>query len=292
MLQKHGHYNDLSPELRKELSDKISGFGKKVRYKFNISHENPDPQKYNGPTVWPFMYVLDPCTFRITDPHEKRENVSKAKEIGLVNKLDKDGKPESFQKIKIWSRHQGILTFDLEEPGDIDMVMYIELHPKLKGGKFAAKDKQQLVERIDEFKEAKTQREQRSAKIKALRVAEEMSEDQIKKFADAMLWDSTEEMALLQNKVEQLAETNPEFFNDLVAGKNIEYQAVVKRAIDNGSISFDPAEYKYIYSSTQQTIVILQPIGDKNHVEKMAEWLMTGGQKSDEVFKKLKGFVK
>jgi hypothetical protein len=292
MLQKHGHYNDLSPELRKELTEKISGYGKKVRYKFNISHENPDPQKYNGAIVWPFMYVLDPCTFRVTDPHEKRENVSKAKEIGLIDKLDKDGKPEKFYKIKIWARHQGILTFDLEEPGDFDMVMYLELHPKLKGGKFAAKDKQQLVERIDEQKEARTQREQRSAKIKALRVAEEMSEDQIKKFADAMLWDSTEGMALLQNKVEALAESNPEFFNDLVAGKNVEYQATVKRAMDSQIIGFDPAEYKYIWSSNQQTITVLQPVGTKNHVEKLAEWLMTGGHKSDEVYKKIKSLLK
>jgi hypothetical protein len=292
MLQKHGHYNDLSPQLRKELTDKIKGFGKKVRYKFNISHDNPDPQKYNGPTVWPFMYVLDPCTFRINDTNEERENVSKAKEIGLIDKLDKDGKPEKFYKIKVWGRHQGILAFDLEEPGDFDMVMYLELHPKLKGGKFAAKDKQQLVERIDERKEAQTQREQRSAKTKALRVAEEMSEEQIKKFADAMLWDSTEDPELLKNKVEALAESNPEFFNDLVAGKNIEYQATVKRALDTGSIAFDPAEYKYIYSSNQQTIVVLQPIGTKNHVEKMAEWLMTGGQKSDEVFKRIKALAK
>lgn len=292
MLQKHGHYNDLSPKLRKELTDKINGFGKKVRYKFNISHDNPDPQKYNGATVWPFMYVLDPCTFRITDPHENRDGVSKAKEIGLVNKLDKDGKPESFQKIKIWSRHQGILTFDLTEPGDFDMVMYLELHPKLKGGKFAAKDKQQLVERIDEHQEAKTQREQRSAKIKALRVAEEMSEEQVKKFADAMLWDSTDEPELLKNKVESLAESNPEFFNDLVAGKNVEYQATVKRAMDSQIISFDPAEYKYIWVGNQQTITVLQPVGTKNHVEKLAEWLMTGGQKSDEVYKKIRELIK
>lgn len=292
MLQKHGHYNDLSPELRKKLSEKIATFGNKVRYKFNISHDNPDPQKYNGDTVWPFMYVLDPCTFRITDKHETRENVSRAKEIGLVNKIDKDGKPESFQKIKVWSRHKGILTFDLTEPGDVDMVMYLELHPKLKGGDFAAKDKQQLVERIDEHKEAKTQRDQRGAKRKALAIAEDMTDDGIIKFADAMLWDSSEEMPLLRNKVEQLAETNPEFFNDLVAGKSVEYQATVKRALDKGVWAFDPAEYKFIWTSNQQTITVLQPVGEKNHVEKMAEWLQTGGQKSDEVYKRVKGILK
>lgn len=292
MLQKHGHFNDLSDELRKELTDRINAFGKKVRYKFNISHDNPDPQKYNGPTVWPFMWVLDPCTFRITDKHEKRANISKAKEIGLVEKVDKDGKPEKYQKIKVWARHQGILVFDLTDPGDFDMVMYLELHPKLKGGDFADKNKQQLVERIDEFKDAKTQREARSAKSKALRLAEEMSEEQVRKFADAMLWDSSEEIELLQNKVEQLAETTPVFFNDLVAGKNVEYQATVKRALDKEIWAFDPAEYKFMWSSNQQNITVLQPVGTKNHVEKMAEWLMTGGQKADEVYKKVKSILK
>lgn len=292
MLQKSSHFNDLSPELRIKLEERVRSYGKKVRYKFKISHENPDPEKYNGPLVWPSMYVLDPCTFRITDPHETRPNISKSKEIGLIDKLDKDGKPETFKKIKIFDRNRGELSFDLTDAEEFDKAMYIELHPKLTGGMFADKNRQQLIERVDEYKDAKEQREQRSAKLKALRVAEEMSEEQARAFADAMLWDSTEEIGLLQNKVEQLAETNPEFFNDLVKGKNVEYQSTVKRAIDKQIIAFDPGAYKYIWASNQQLITILQPVGDKNHVEKFAEWLITGGQKSDEVYKKIKHLIK
>lgn len=292
MLQKANHFNDLSQALRSKLEEKVRSYGNKVRYKFKISHENPDPEKYNGSIVWPSMYVLDPCTFRITDPHEDRANISKSKEIGLIDKLDKEGKPESFKKIKIFDRNRGELSLDLTDAEEFDKAMYLELHPKLKDGLFSDKNKQQLIERIDERKDAKIQREQRSTKTKALRVAEEMSEEQVKAFADAMLWDSTEEPFLLQNKVEELAETNPEFFNDLVAGKNIEYQSTIKRAMDKQIIGFDPAAYKYIWSSNQQVITVLQPVGTKNHVEKLAEWLMTGGQKSDEVYKKIKSLIK
>jgi hypothetical protein len=292
MLQKHGHYNDLSPELRTKLEEKTHSFGKRVRYKFNISHENPDPQKYNGPIIWPFMYALQPCTFRITDPNETRKDISKSKQIGLVDKTDKDGKPETFQKIKVWERHRGILTFDLTEPSDVDMVMYLELHPKLKDGQFADKDKHHVVERIDERAEAKFKKERRDAIFKAQAVAREMSEEQIKQFADAMMWDSTEDIDILKDKVEEMTQENPEVFNDLVSDKKMEYQAVIKRALDKQIWAFDPAEYKIIWTSNQQTVTVLQPVGEKNHVEKAAEWLMTGGQKCDEIYKKVKNLVK
>ena len=53
LLQQTAHYNDLSPQLRKELEEKIASFGKQVRYKFDISNPNPA----NLPTI-PLIEVL------------------------------------------------------------------------------------------------------------------------------------------------------------------------------------------------------------------------------------------
>lgn len=292
MLQKHGVYNDLSAKLRSELTEKVKSYGKTVRVKFDVAKPNPDPEKYNGALIYPGLYVLDPITFRITDPYEERPDVSRAKEIGLINKIDKEGRPESFFRIRVYARHKGVLTFKPEENiDDFEYLMYILLHPKLKGGKFAPKEGHFVIEIIDEKRQAKVEREQRTAKKKASDVAYAMKDEEIVQFADAMLWDSTEEMDLLRNKVEAEAEMNPEIFNDLVSGKNLEYQALVKRALDKQVWAFDPAQYKFIWSANQQTITVLQPVGDKNEVQKMAEWLQVGGKQADEVYKKTKTLI-
>ncbi len=297
MLQKHLHFNDFSDELRKEFEEKAKSLGKKVRFKFNISKPNPDPQKYNGETVWPGMYTLNPRTFRITDEYEKRVGVSKSKEVGLVDKVDREGRPESFHRIRVYDRERGIKEFTLvdsdgrENYEELEYVVFLLMHPKLQGGKFQDKSKASTFELIDEKANAKSGRDRRGAKAKALAVAVEMNEQKAREFADAMLWDSTEDFDVLKNKIEELAETTPEFFNDLVNGKNMEYQALVKRAMDKKVISFDPAEHKIIWASNLQTITMLAPGSEKNEVVQFAEWLMVEGKRGEDTYKKIKGLV-
>lgn len=292
LLEQTAHFNDLSPKLRKELTERVESFGKKVRYKFNISHPNPDPLKQGGDIVWPFLYTLDPSTFRITDPYENREGKSRLKQIGLVEKTDEKGLPNAFRKIRVRERHKGVFELNLEDAEEFAMAMFLEIHPKLTGGIFMDKGKQQVFSRVDEKALATEEREQRTARTKALNKAEKMSEVEIVQFARAMMWDDTEEMLGLRNKVEGLAETSPEMFNNLFEGDGVEYQAVIKQGLDKKIIGFDPAEYKLIWSSNQQTIAKIQPNINKNEVENFAEWFKTGGKNAEAAYKQLKSLIK
>lgn len=291
-LEQVMHYNDLSPKFRKELEDRIKSYGNVIRYKFDIAKPNPDPARYNGETVWPNKYTLTPTVWNIIDPHENREGKQKSKKIGLVDAVDEKGLPNRFRKIRVEGVRRGQLVLDIaNNQDDLYTAMALELHPKLKGGQFADKNSFLVVSRIDAQAEATEARKLRTAKVKALNTAEEMSDKDAINFADAMMWDSTEDMPLLRNRIEELAETTPDFFNDLVSGKSIEYQAVIQKALNNRVIAFDPAEYKFVWASNQQLITVLSPSENKTHVEKMGEWLQTGGQKADEVYKKIKGLL-
>lgn len=291
MLQKHGLFNDLSPQFRKEMEEKVKSLGKRVKFKFKIAKENPDPEKYNGKYIYPNMYTLDPRTFRINDPHETRLGVSKSKEIGLVDKIDREGIPESFHRIRVNYRDQGELVFEPEESyDDFEYVLYLLLHPKLEQGAFQDKNKACVFSLIDEQSEAKARREKREAVKKAMDAAREFDDDKVKEFAAAMQWDESD-IDILRDKVEDLAESDPKMFDDLIKGKSIEYQAVIKRALDKKVISFDPAEYTFMYDGNKQLITRLSPIGEKNHIEKLSEWCQTGGQKAEEAYKRIKGLV-
>lgn len=292
MLQQAGKYNDFSQKLKKALEDKITSFGKTVRYKFNISHDNPDPEKKDGPIIWPHLYTLDPVTFKIVDKEENRPDKQNVKEVGYVRELNEKGIPVSFFRIRVRGRDKGIITYNLELPEHQDEVMLLELHPKNTNGMFSDKTKQQVFSRIDEHALATDKKKERTAKLKALNVAQGMSDKEVVDFADAMVWDSTAEPLLLRNQIEELAETNPDFFNDLVEGKTVEFQAAVKKAIDRQIIGFDPGEYKFMWRSNNQTIAVLQLSTDKNEIEKFSEWLMTAGEKADAVYKKIQGLLK
>lgn len=292
MLEQNAHYNDLSEKLRAELEEQIKSFGKKVRFKFNISNANPDPQKYNGNIIWPFLWTLDPAIFTIVDPYEKRVGKQKAKQIAMVERLNDKGVPDKFFRIRVHGRDQGNVRLDLENPTDQERCMYILLHPKLSGGQFSDKTKQQVIIRVDEKKEAQIAKEVRHAKKLAYLAATEMTEDQLTQFAAAMLWDETDDIDILRNKAEELAETSPEMFNDLIVGKSIEFRATVKRAIDSQLIAFNPTENKFTWVSNQQTIATLgMGLDGKSEVERLAEWLMTSGRQGDDVYRKLKSLA-
>lgn len=293
LLEKSGQYNDLSDELRQKLRERIEGFGKKVRYKFDISNPNPDPSKHNGAILWPNVYTLDPTIFNINDPYEKTPGKSKSKKIALVKDTDPEkGHPITFYKVRVEGKFKGLYELNLEDnPDHFYFAMYMELHPKLSGGDFADRTKRQLVTRVDENKLAKEQREERSARSKARTAAETMSSKQVVQFCDAMMWQSDLDEEILRNMIEELAETDPIYFNDFVGGKNIEYQALVKQAMNKGIISFDPADYSFKWDASKMPIVVLSTIDGENEVQKFSAWLQVGGTKEMEVFKKLKSMV-
>ena len=290
-LEPVAHYNNLSAKLREEIEAKLKGFGKSVRYKFEISKPNPDPAKYNGDTVWQNRYTLDTAVWDVTDPYEVAGK-SKSKKIGIVEAVDENGKPNRFRKIRVMAPQKGVLILDLENQEDYYTAFALELHPKLIGVRFEDKNAYRVVTRIDENAEAETKRKERTARKKALDAAESMEDADIVNFADAMMWDSGEPANILRNKVEELAETDPEFFNDLIEKKEIQVRALVKQALDKRIITHDPVENKFMWASNMQLITALPVSLTANHVQQFAEWLVVGGSKAEEVHKKIKELSK
>lgn len=294
-LENFAHYNDLSPKLRLELEKKVESFGRVVRYKFDIAKPNPDPSRYNGDTIYPNIYTLDPTRFTLQDPYEDRDDKAKTKTIALIdeNAINAEGLPEKFIKVRVNGASKSVLTLNIEDNReDFYMAMFLELHPKNKSGKFVRKDVHQVFSRIDENAAAREARTERSERLKALNAAQSMSDMELIDFADAMQWDSSENIEVLRNKTEELADTNPIYFNDLVSSKAVEYQSLIKQAMNKDLISFNYGEYKFVWSGNQQTITTLSPTGTLTEIQKLSEWMQTSGNKGDDLYKKLKSLVK
>lgn len=299
MLEQEGIYNDLSPKLREALEKRIESFGNRVRYKFNLERDNPDPQKYNGAVIYPSLYNLHPVQWKITDTDESRANKQRLKTIGVIKSSEQNDKGKieyRFEKVQIKDTEKGLKEFDLTDPVQADIVASLELHPKLDGGLFQNQQMVPVFSRIDENKKALEERKERSERKKAMDIAEEMTDADIIEFADGMAtdeWNSSQNPLVLRNKVEKLAETHPFMFNDKVKSKKMEVQATIKRAIDSRILAYNPAEGSIAWASTMQQIVALgMNVGTKTDVERFADWILEAGKKGDDAYKKLKSLVK
>lgn len=281
MLKQVGQYNDLSPALLKKLEEKINSFGNVVLYRFDIENENPDKTYYNGKTIFPGRYTLDPAVFTITDTEETRPEKSKTKTVALIKSYDyKDeikGYKAEFNKVRVSAPARGILRLDLTTDEDKETCFYMELHPKLSGGMFFDKSRIAVVSRIDEEKEATKATQDRAEKRKALNAVADMSYSDLQNFADGMGWDSTRKESVIRNDAEELSETDPKYFNDIIGSKKLEFLTLVKQAIDREIITYDPAEHKFSWAGNKQIITTVSPMGDKSDNDKLAEWLLTAG---------------
>lgn len=292
-IEKADVFNDITQELRTELEKKVAAFGKVVRFKFKIEQPNPDPEKRDGATIFPMMYTLDPLTFTIIDPYEKGR--SRNKRIGLVKTLDKDGKPESFSRIQVFRGQRGVLELYLDREEDKQKAMYLLMHPKVEDGMFQDKERLPVVSVIDEKKHAEEKRTERSLKVKALSAAQGFSDSEVVKFAKAMSWDATQDVEVLRSQVEDLAEYEPDYFMTLVdedGEKQVEVLADIQSAVDNRIIQFDAVEYKYSWVGNKQVIAVLPPDGEKSEKQKLADYLIGGGDKANETYKKIKALLK
>lgn len=293
LMESTAHFNNLSEKLREQITKRVESFGDTVRYRFKLAQDNPDPLKYNGTKVYPRQYTLDPAQFTIRDPFEDKKGVSKLKTIAIIKELDVNGKPIRFDKIKIFGNEKGILSLNLKDfEEDKAKAMMLELHPKHEGGDFADPNSYKIFSRIDEGKYAQEQRAIRTSRIKALTTAQEMSDAEIMQFNSGMSWEESPEMSVVRDNVERFAEEEPETFIKLTEGKDIEYRSVVQTALNKQKISFDPAEYKFVDNTTKQLITVLSPVSNKSHIELMASWLQTNGEKADKVYTRLKEYIK
>lgn len=284
--------NNLSPELREKLDKQIKKYGKKVKYRFTIGHKNPDPEKHGGAMIFPSLWMLQPVTYFIDDRFKDDKGIERIerRKIGLpVAQMDQHGDAAGFNNIKLMERDAGILDLDLDKSTDQDRWAYLEMHPEHRNGLFGSESG--LFEHVDEVSEAKRRVETRRKRDEAMSVAANWSIGEHRDFAAAMGWDEHQDEYTLQDKIQELAEKDPDFFTEFVEGKSPHYRATITRAENAKLIAWVAPEYKYQWEATGETIVSFGRIEGIDRLEKMADWLMTD-KVGITVFEKIKAILK
>ena len=294
MLEQATPYNEFTAEYRKKLEDHVRSLGKKVRYRFHIENQNPDPEKYNGPIIWPAKWTLTPAVFRINDTEEKRAGQSRSKQVALVDGVDEKGIPNRFKKIRVVDRAKGILEFVLLDSEGNDnfeefqMVMYLELHPKNKNGLNKASTETKVFERVDIKAAAVESTRKRRERDAAKAIALKLKDTEVREYAAAMMWDETEDIEVLRDRLEAEAENEPAMFLALYEGEQVGTQSTIKRAIDQQVIGIDPISGTVTWAKNGKQIVSLgQNAGNKTDIARLADWFASGEKKVEAIYKQI-----
>jgi hypothetical protein len=280
-------YNNISAQLRQKYEKKAQEAGRYVKYKFAIAKRNPDGEmKTGGEYLYPLRWALTPVSYSITDPFD-----SLRKRIGIIKNLKEFGHPaDQFARVQLDEPFAGVLTLDLENHEDQDKFMYLEMHPKLENGEFRDKNEMAIFRRVDDVMEAKVSLTARENRANAMFVASQMTEQEVKDFASAMGWDEHQDIHIMRDKIMQDADNDPDWFKSFIDNKSIEYRAVIKRAMDNNIIQWQPVENKFVWASNNQPIAILDRCEDGKVLERMSDWISTS-KNGQEVLIKLKGLL-
>jgi hypothetical protein len=279
-------YNNLSDELRKVLDGKATEAGRFIKYKFAIARKNPDiEQRTGGEYLYPQRWALSPVTFDIIDYDKKR------KRIGLVTRLREYGNPDDgFRRVYLDEAWRGVYILDMNDKDDRDTFCYLELHPKLENGLFRDPNMPAVFSRIDEVKQAKKSLTDRENRANSMFVATTLTDSETRDFACAMGWDEHEDIAIIRDKVLEIADKEQEFFKNFINNKSIEYRAVIKRAMDNNIIAFQPVENKFVWVASGQAIAVLERCEGNKVLDRMSDWVQTS-KNGQEVYSKLKGML-
>lgn len=288
-LEKVAHINDLSKKTREELVKRVKGYGRYVKYKFNIERKNPDPEKVNGQFVVPALFSLHPTKIDLFD--KNHDGGGRQVTVGLVERTDDKGLPDKYKIIKLLASDRCELSLDTEDVEQMQVAMYLEIHSKNTDSMFPNPSVYPVFSRLDEQKASTDSRTIRSAKVAALNVAMAMSDAEIMEFARAMVWEGCDDLAkvgLFRDAVEKEAEVDPDKFRTLVESKKIQYLASIQSGLEKRKIVYNAGERSFAWMSGGNPVFVCSQGTAKEPNLQFAEWLMTDEGKAKDIFKKIK----
>lgn len=248
-MKKTELYNQLSEKLVKSTMLKP---GKSVTYRLtNIQKSSLDPTRLAIPAA-----KNVPATDTIFD-EDKGEYV----DIAAVRAVDGQGN-HTFHEIFFYSNMAGHMILQGGRAVDQEIHSYLSLCDYNASKPNRDTSKEAIFELVDE--EAKAEKESRTRNIRreALNAAADMSAEDVKTYAAAMGKDDTKAVSVLRNELEEMADTNPQDFLNLINNKQAVVTATVNRAIKKGVILFNQEQSRFEWPNKEVILVVARTGSD------------------------------
>lgn len=297
-----GEVNKISPQLQKLIQPLRPGeFAEWQRTVSMDAHElaTDNTKKkfrvYPHSEIWAKDSIYDPWKYGVD---EEGNGVGGPVDIGLP---DKNGIDRGKNEIKLYQRytferslHGGIVVLDGKRPEHREMHEFFQLSnindSPVQGKKFRNPEIDVLIYLVDKKKESTKKNKHFEIKKEVLLHISLMTVESMREFAAGKNWDYTVEPDVLSAQVMEYGDKDPEGFNEDVSDPNMRKKALIKYALMENRIVFDPVQYRMLWPDGS-TVSTMERVKGKTEIDQFLTFLNTvnnGDKIMQQLSKKLK----
>lgn len=275
-MKSYHNFNDVSQELLNTVP-KLK-VGQKVTFQMLTGINIQDAE--SGENTIAYGKVQIPMKDRIKDPF-----TGKTHSIGIVEEYDLATKEPTKYKFFMPGQGEqhfhGNFTLVGGNVDDEEMLEFFWLCNYNRENKNRDTSIHALFYPIDEV--AISNKIEREANVlrDALNVVTELDAHSIKSIADSLNFPEMFDAKVLKSNVTTWAMENPEDFLKLYADPTTMVKADVKRAIDKGMLTYDPAGHRILWTKGNAVIATFDRVEGADHLSQMAEWCLTAKNGND-----------
>lgn len=225
-------YNNLPAELLAKTKLKP---GQTVTYRLANMRPIPmDPSRLAIPTIFE-VPAIDQIYNKETGEYY---------DIAAVRSFDAQGN-HTFHPLYFTRQSAGHLTLVGGRAQDQEIHSYLSLCNYNGSNPDRDTSKEIMFELVDEEAKAELQAKTRNLKREALNAAADLSPEEVRDYIAALGKDDTRTVKVLRNEIEDLADSDPQAFMDLISNKQAVMKATVNRAIKKGVIIFNEEQSRF-----------------------------------------------
>jgi hypothetical protein len=260
--------NKFSKAIQSYLDERPLLPGETVKYRLLNGTKNIDPNRKKGEDMlFPSCMVIH-LRDRIKDPG-KDDVKPGLVEIGAVSHFDDKTKLPVF-KVHILTPQKGdggyfMLSGDKIE--DLEMYEVLELKNSNGSNPFRDQSEPPLYERVNEAAESKIRSKKRNFLFDSLDAIRHWTPDEMRFAAASNNLSASLPIDVIKDKLEEIAEKDPETFYKSIESDDNKIKAVIKLAKDAGIIAFSAHENKWTYASGETLALLDRKEGVDENVQ-------------------------
>ena len=262
-------FNNISDQLKKEISEKIKTFGPVLEFRLTVGRQFEVPTlsgTFEKKTVYPATFRI-PERDAIVDPYSNA-----VVQIAAIDSMRGD-EPVLLRMI-IPEEQEGIFLLNTANPDELKWAEFLLASNHCGNNPHRSQGKPVFFELVDRVADSRQRMQKFTVKQTAMLTALSMDDDGKRDFAAAMNWNERENIDILSEKIATLAESDPVFFNSFVSGNGVEVRAVLKNAMTRGIVLFDSSSNQLSWPNGE-VFAVLGAENGKTHLDMFAKWVIS-----------------
>ena len=259
--------NNFSQAVQDYLTENKLNRNGAATFRLLTGHKNVDKDKIGGDIL--FNSVIG---IRISGTINDPENGPV--DFGMVKSVDPLTKRPSFRKFYVRpKRNDGLFTLRGDIIADLEIYDAILLSNDNKSNPFRDTSMEPIFEKVDAVKESKIRSKKRNFLFDSLDAIRHWSPDEMRIAGASHNLSASLSIDVLKDKLEEIAEKDPETFYKAIDSEDNKVRAIIKLATDAEIIAFSAHENKWFYPGSGETVALLDRREGANETEQLKDFL-------------------